>query len=336
MPVKSPMPASVAPINIPTSPLAHHNYTWAQQSPVSYLTLKWLKEKNKNENLPKKYSVCKQMSPQKHVRLSPRPSTSYAPYPSPTYTSAIAAAQHNVNMALGNIPNPHPHLHHTNATNTGGIPLNLSHSAPAQSCHIPILQLPHNQHQMLLQQQQQLKQQQLQHQQLLQQKQQQQQQQQNQQQIHPQHQPMQFMNYQSSRPMRIHDTLSGHPYSSSPNSNSSPPSSPNNNQQQNNGSSGGSGGAGGGGGGGGGNGGAGGGAGAGSGVVGAISVGGIGDANTSGADNGTSSGQLQRSPSSPRRSRGENKKCRKVYGMDHKDMWCTQCKWKKACTRFSD
>lgn len=41
------------------------------------------------------------MSPQKHVRLSPRPSTSYAPYPSPTYTSAIAAAQHNVNVALG-------------------------------------------------------------------------------------------------------------------------------------------------------------------------------------------------------------------------------------------
>lgn len=44
------------------------------------------------------------MSPQKHVRLSPRPSTSYAPYPSPTYTSAIAAAQHNVNVALG-LPN---------------------------------------------------------------------------------------------------------------------------------------------------------------------------------------------------------------------------------------
>lgn len=41
------------------------------------------------------------ISPQKHVRLSPRPSTSYAPYPSPTYTNAIAAAQHNVNLALG-------------------------------------------------------------------------------------------------------------------------------------------------------------------------------------------------------------------------------------------
>ncbi|ETN60969.1 zinc finger protein 395 [Anopheles darlingi] len=47
--------------------------------------------------------------------------------------------------------------------------------------------------------------------------------------------------------------------------------------------------------------------------------------------------QQHRSPVSPnRRTRGENKKCRKVYGMDHKDQWCTQCKWKKACTRFGD
>ena len=35
------------------------------------------------------------------------------------------------------------------------------------------------------------------------------------------------------------------------------------------------------------------------------------------------------------RSRGEARKCRKVYGMDARDAWCTQCKWKKACTRFS-
>lgn len=37
-----------------------------------------------------------------------------------------------------------------------------------------------------------------------------------------------------------------------------------------------------------------------------------------------------------RRSRGETRKCRKVYGMDSRDSWCTQCKWKKACTRFAD
>ncbi|XP_035430865.1 zinc finger protein 395 [Spodoptera frugiperda] len=43
------------------------------------------------------------------------------------------------------------------------------------------------------------------------------------------------------------------------------------------------------------------------------------------------------SPSSPgRRPRSDNKKCRKVYGMDQRDLWCTQCKWKKACTRFGD
>ena len=26
---------------------------------------------------------------------------------------------------------------------------------------------------------------------------------------------------------------------------------------------------------------------------------------------------------------------RQVYGMEHREQWCTQCKWKKACTRFS-
>ncbi|KRG00206.1 uncharacterized protein Dwil_GK12762 [Drosophila willistoni] len=42
-------------------------------------------------------------------------------------------------------------------------------------------------------------------------------------------------------------------------------------------------------------------------------------------------------PNSPnRRTRGENKKCRKVYGMEQRDKWCTQCRWKKACSRFGD
>jgi len=30
-----------------------------------------------------------------------------------------------------------------------------------------------------------------------------------------------------------------------------------------------------------------------------------------------------------------DKKCRKVYGLDQKELWCTQCKWKKACGRFT-
>ncbi|KAK3743335.1 hypothetical protein QZH41_013910 [Actinostola sp. cb2023] len=37
-----------------------------------------------------------------------------------------------------------------------------------------------------------------------------------------------------------------------------------------------------------------------------------------------------------RKLRGESKKCRKVYGMDNRHLWCTQCRWKKACVRFSD
>ncbi|KAM6404550.1 SLC2A4 regulator [Rhynochetos jubatus] len=41
-------------------------------------------------------------------------------------------------------------------------------------------------------------------------------------------------------------------------------------------------------------------------------------------------------PAIPRRPRGEAKKCRKVYGMENREMWCTACRWKKACQRFLD
>ncbi|KAK7128552.1 hypothetical protein R3I94_016953 [Phoxinus phoxinus] len=37
-----------------------------------------------------------------------------------------------------------------------------------------------------------------------------------------------------------------------------------------------------------------------------------------------------------RKPRGEAKKCRKVYGMEKRDLWCTACRWKKACQRFTD
>ncbi|XP_045391509.1 zinc finger protein 395 isoform X2 [Lemur catta] len=43
-----------------------------------------------------------------------------------------------------------------------------------------------------------------------------------------------------------------------------------------------------------------------------------------------------RAPSSARKARGEAKKCRKVYGIEHRDQWCTACRWKKACQRFLD
>lgn len=32
--------------------------------------------------------------------------------------------------------------------------------------------------------------------------------------------------------------------------------------------------------------------------------------------------------------RHDVKKCRKVYGVINRNLWCTQCRWKKACTRF--
>jgi hypothetical protein len=39
--------------------------------------------------------------------------------------------------------------------------------------------------------------------------------------------------------------------------------------------------------------------------------------------------------SGKRSKREMSKKCRKVYGIDNKKSWCTQCRWKKACTRFN-
>lgn len=38
----------------------------------------------------------------------------------------------------------------------------------------------------------------------------------------------------------------------------------------------------------------------------------------------------------PRKPRGDAKKCRKVYGMERRDLWCRACRWKKACRRFLD
>ncbi|XP_030628156.1 zinc finger protein 395a isoform X2 [Chanos chanos] len=43
-----------------------------------------------------------------------------------------------------------------------------------------------------------------------------------------------------------------------------------------------------------------------------------------------------RSHCASRKIRGEAKKCRKVYGIEHRDQWCTACRWKKACQRFLD
>ncbi|XP_070684895.1 zinc finger protein 395-like [Pempheris klunzingeri] len=45
---------------------------------------------------------------------------------------------------------------------------------------------------------------------------------------------------------------------------------------------------------------------------------------------------LQHQSAPCRRIRGDAKKCRKVYGIEHRDQWCTACRWKKACQRFLD
>lgn len=37
---------------------------------------------------------------------------------------------------------------------------------------------------------------------------------------------------------------------------------------------------------------------------------------------------------SPTKRVRDGKKCRKVFGLEQRDLWCTQCKWKKACARF--
>ncbi|XP_029579717.1 zinc finger protein 704 isoform X2 [Salmo trutta] len=49
-----------------------------------------------------------------------------------------------------------------------------------------------------------------------------------------------------------------------------------------------------------------------------------------------STAALPKSAPGTRKPRGEAKKCRKVYGMEKRDMWCTACRWKKACQRFND
>ncbi|XP_032408716.1 zinc finger protein 395-like isoform X1 [Xiphophorus hellerii] len=45
---------------------------------------------------------------------------------------------------------------------------------------------------------------------------------------------------------------------------------------------------------------------------------------------------LQQHSAHCRRIRSEAKKCRKVYGIEHRELWCTACRWKKACQRFLD
>lgn len=34
--------------------------------------------------------------------------------------------------------------------------------------------------------------------------------------------------------------------------------------------------------------------------------------------------------------RGDGKKCRKIHGINRRELWCNACRWKKACVAFPD
>ncbi|XP_065843920.1 uncharacterized protein [Oscarella lobularis] len=58
---------------------------------------------------------------------------------------------------------------------------------------------------------------------------------------------------------------------------------------------------------------------------------------TGGVPRGSPARPRQPHGASPvRKFRSDGRKCRKVYGMENKHLWCTQCRWKKACVRFID
>ncbi|XP_055334617.1 uncharacterized protein LOC129585793 isoform X2 [Paramacrobiotus metropolitanus] len=37
-----------------------------------------------------------------------------------------------------------------------------------------------------------------------------------------------------------------------------------------------------------------------------------------------------------RKSRGRGNRCRKMYGISRRDLWCKSCQWKKRCSRFDE
>ncbi|XP_044250007.1 zinc finger protein 704 isoform X2 [Drosophila takahashii] len=270
---------------IPTSHLAHHNYTWPAAAAVVPSAGTGLVA-----------SSCSSSSSPlgKHARSSStRPSHSVAPYPSPTYVQQ--QQQHHSNSSSSN----NHHTHHHNYAGSSGNSSSNSNSSTSSSPVIHSNSSANNMLQQLSQQnvtvtahhsQQQQQQQLQQQQQHLHQQQQQQhshQQQQQQQQhllssvtITPNYHPAQQQHQQQQQhhqPMRQqHPTTTAGNLVAQNNNNSNPLM-----QQQ--------------------------------------------------------QAAVKHTPHSPgKRTRGENKKCRKVYGMEKRDQWCTQCRWKKACSRFGD
>uniref|UniRef100_A0A6P4FJV3 Zinc finger protein 395 isoform X2 n=1 Tax=Drosophila rhopaloa TaxID=1041015 RepID=A0A6P4FJV3_DRORH len=275
---------------IPTSHLAHHNYTWPAAAAVG-------SNSSAGTGLAAASSSASPLG--KHARSSStRPSHSVAPYPSPMY---VQQQQHHSNSNVSNHHNNHHTHHHNYAGSSGNSSSNSSSSSPVihsnSSANNMLQQLSQQNvtvtaHHSQQQQQQQLQQQQHHHQQHHQQQQQHllssvtitpnfhpaQQQQHQQQQQH--HQPMRGQQQQHQQhPQTTAGNLVAH----------------NNNNNNSNGS------------------------------------------NPMQQQHMAPQAAVKQTPHSPgKRTRGENKKCRKVYGMEKRDQWCTQCRWKKACSRFGD
>ncbi|XP_075147026.1 glucose transporter 4 enhancer factor isoform X2 [Haematobia irritans] len=289
---------------IPTSPLAHHNYTWPPATATTVMTTTNASNNAAASNYHNQQQQQPTTSPQliKHARGSPRPSQSAAPYPSPTHVYQ----HHNYSSpAPPTSPNNHvtnaAAVHHNN-NSANSVLQQLSQQNVTVTTHHSNSQHHHSNQQ---QQQQQMATVTITP---------------NYQQVrgirgsnghnHETHQQQQLQQHHHHQPHhhQPHHHQQHH-LQQSPTATASNRMVANNTNSNCNTST------------------------ATTAVAGATATGGhmhhqqhvaVQHAN-------------RQTPNSPnRRTRGENKKCRKVYGMDRRDMWCTQCRWKKACSRFGD
>ncbi|XP_004529210.1 transcription initiation factor TFIID subunit 1 isoform X2 [Ceratitis capitata] len=261
---------------VSTSPLNHHNY-W-QSSPVPGVTstptaISSVTQNSSHQHHHNPQSQQQQSQYIKHIRASPRPSQTAAPYPSPTYHHNYSSSPNSCinNNSSGNVNLNNNGCHSNNSSimpNNGGAN-NMLHQLSQQNITVTAHRSGAHQNQPHQQQQlpavtitpnytnHQVQQQQL-------------------QEIHSQQQTSQS-NISGTGPgvtvasAHVHQQHTTHHAQ----------------QQQ--------------------------------------------------SQHGTIANTNKLTANSPnRRTRGENKKCRKVYGMERRDQWCTQCRWKKACSRFGD
>ncbi|XP_055907153.1 uncharacterized protein LOC129942280 [Eupeodes corollae] len=263
-------------ISIPSSPLAHHNYTWPSPVPAQQQHHPQQPQQQQQQQQQNQQQQQSPVSPIKHPRWSPRPSTSVAPYPSPTYVH---------------------HHHHNYSSSSSSSSCSSAGSPNSTSSHINH-QMPHqtiNHHQSSSVSSHQPNQQQ-------------------QQQQHHQQQPHYHQLMQHSIPNSTTVTLSPNIHHTGNNQQHQQQHQHHNHQQQQQhhhnhrmqtSSSPAT-------------------------ITATVTT-------THRLQSPNIQSKSKGTPNSPnRRTRGENKKCRKVYGMERREQWCTQCKWKKACSRFGD